>query len=93
MTPPTGGLLGWLFLELPCAGRGLKGRVLSLVSCYVPVSGAAFDNERQTMFDELSTLLSSLPFRSVWVVGGDFNAEIGYRGIGEKDTLGVHAHG
>ena len=45
------------------------------------------------MFDGLSTLLGSLPFRSVWVLGGDFNAEIGYRGVGEESTLGVHAHG
>ena len=80
-------------LVVPCAGRGLKGRVLSLVSCYGPVSGAAFDDERRAMFDRLSTLLGSLPFRSVWVLGGDFNAEVGYRGVGEDSTLGVHAHG
>ena len=38
-------------------------------------------------------VLFSLPFRSVWVLGGDFNAEVGYRGVGEDSTLGVHAHG
>ena len=80
-------------LVVPCAGRGLKGRVLSLVSCYGPVSGAAFDDERRAMFDGLSTLLVSLPFHSVWVLGGDFNTEVGYRKVGEDSTLGVHAHG
>ena len=90
MTPPMGGRLVWLSLV---QGRGLKGRVLSLVSCYGPVSGAVFDDERRAMFDGLSTLLGSLPFRSVWVLGGDFNAEVGYRGVGEESTLGVHAHG
>ena len=53
---------------VPCAGRGFRGRVLSLVSVYGPVSGAAFDQERRRMFDCLSTLLGLLPFRSVWVV-------------------------
>ena len=79
-----------LFLVL---GRGFRGRVLSLVSVYGPASGAAFDQERRRMFDCLSTLLGLLPFRSVWVVGGDFNAEVGYRGVGEDSTLGRHAHG
>ena len=78
---------------IPCAGRGLKGRVLSLVSCYGPVSGAGFDQERQGMFDGLSTLLLSLPIRSVWLVGGDFNAEVGFRGVGEESLLGPFAHG
>ena len=41
------------------------------------------------MFDCLSTLLGLLPFRSVWVVGGNFNAEVGYRGVGEDSTLGT----
>ena len=82
-----------LAVVVPCAGRGFRGRVLSLVSVYGPVSGAAFDQERRRMFDCLSTLLGLLPFRSVWVVGGDFNAEVGYRGVGEDSTLGRHAHG
>ena len=45
------------------------------------------------MFDCISTLLGLLPFRSVWVVGGDFDAEVGFRGVGEDATLGQHAHG
>ena len=36
-----------LAVIVPCAGRGLRGRVLSLVSVYGPVSGAGFDNERR----------------------------------------------
>ena len=42
-------------LAVACAGRGFRGRVLSLVSVYGPVSGAAFDQERRRMFDCLST--------------------------------------
>ena len=45
------------------------------------------------MFDCLSTILGLLPFRSVWLVGGDFNAEVGFRVVGEETTLGCHAHG
>ena len=78
---------------VPCAGRGLRGRVLSLVSVYAPVSGAGFDNERRIMFDSLSVILGSLPLRSVWVVGGDFNSEIGFQGVGEESMIGPHAHG
>ena len=69
-----------LAVIVPCAGRGLRGRVLSLVSVYGPVSGAGFDNERRVLFDSLSVILGSLPLRSVWVVGGDFNSEIGFQG-------------
>ena len=67
--------------------------MLSLVSVYGPVSGSGFDVDRRVMFDELSLLLSKLPVRSVWVVGGDFNAEIGSRGVGEEEVLGRFSHG
>ena len=46
---------------VPCAGRGLRGRVLALFSFYAPVSGSAFDNERRTSLNELSDLLASFP--------------------------------
>ena len=82
-----------LAVIVPCAGRGLRGRVLSLVSVYAPVSGAGFDNERRIMFDSISVILGSLPLRSVWVVGGDFNSEIGFQGVGEESMIGPHAHG
>ena len=73
---------------VPCAGRGLRGKVLSLVSVYGPVSGSSFDAERRVMFDELSGILTQLPFRSVWVLGGDFNAEVGIRGGDDEGCLG-----
>ena len=72
---PDGRSLG---VVIPCVGRGFRGRVLSLVSVYGPVSGSGFEKERRDMFDSLSNLLGQLPFRSLWVVGGDFNAEIGF---------------
>ena len=82
-----------LAVVVPCAGRGFRGRVLSLVSVYGPVSGAGFDDERRVMFDSLSAILGLIPEHSVWIIGGDFNAEIGFRGVGEEATLGIHAHG
>ena len=33
------------------------------------------------MFDSLSAILGLLPECSVWNIGGDFNAEIGFRGV------------
>ena len=65
---------------VPCAGRGVKGRALALFFYYAPVSGAGFDNERRTSLNELSAMLVSFPVRSVLILGGDFNAEVGYRG-------------
>ena len=61
-----------LAVVVPCAGRGFRGRVLSLVSVYGPVSGVGFDDERRVMFDSLSAILGLLPERSVWIIGGDF---------------------
>ena len=58
---------------VPCAGRGLRGKVLALFSFYAPVSGAKFDDERRSSLNELSALLSSCPVRAVLLVGGDFN--------------------
>ena len=40
------------------------------------------------MFDSLSVILGFLPLRSVWVVGGDFNSEIGFQGVGEESMIG-----
>ena len=78
---------------VPCAGRGVKGRVLALFSYYAPVSGTGFDNERRISLNELSAMLASFPVRSVLILGGDFNAEVGYCGAGEEDCLGLFAHG
>ena len=44
-------------------------------------------------FDSLSAILGFLPESSVWIIGGDFNVEIGFRGVGEESTLGILAHG
>ena len=57
-----------LAVIVPCAGRGVRGRVLSLVSVYGPVSGSGFDANRRVMFDELSVLLSKtfLPGALYW---------------------------
>ena len=82
-----------LAVIVPCAGQGFCGKVLSLVSVYGPVLGAGFDDERREMFDSLSAILGLLPDCSVWSIGGDFNAEIGFRGVGKESTLGIHAHG
>ena len=40
--------------------------------------------------DELCLTLSAiclLPERSVWIIGGEFNAEIAFRGVGEASTI------
>ena len=64
-----------------------------MISVYGPVSGTGFDAERRAMFVELSGMLTKLPFRSVWVLGGDFNAEVGVRGVDEDGCLGLFGIG
>ena len=39
-----------LAVIVPCAGRGVRGRVLSLVSVYGPVSGSGFDADRRVIY-------------------------------------------
>ena len=68
--------------------------VVFVVGCYlwfrymVQFLAAGFDADRRLMFDELSLLMAKLPVRSVWVVGGDFNAEVGSRGVGARGGFG-----
>ena len=78
-----------LAVVVPCAGRGSRVGFCLLFRYMVLYSGAGFDDERRVMFDSISAILGLLPERSVWIIGGDFNAEIGYRGVGEESTLGV----
>ena len=63
------------------------------MSVYGPVSGAGFDKERRDVFESLSNLLGQLPFRSLWVVGGDFNAEIGFKGVAYTSQRCRDIHG
>ena len=59
-TPP-------MAVVVPCVGRGLRGRFLSMISCYCPVSGAAFsmlsDDRCSSQFQILTVL--STPY---WVL-------------------------
>ena len=73
---------------VPRARRGVRGKVLALFSFYAPVSGPAFDAERRSALNELSLLLSSCPARAVLPLGGDFNAEVGFKGVGDEGCLG-----
>ena len=70
-------------LVVPCIGRGLRGRILSLFSCYDLASGVGFDVEGHSMFDSLSTLSGALPVIHVRLgLGGDTNTEVGFRRVG-----------
>ena len=57
------------------------------------MSGPGFETERRTSLSEVSALLVCFPVGSVLILGGDFNAEVGYCGVGEDDCLGSFAHG
>ena len=78
---------------VPCVERGVKGRVLSLVSVHGPASGASFGEDRTIMLDGISEVLLNIPHGPAWVIGGDFNAEIGSIGPRDDGVLGFHGHG
>ena len=74
-----------LAVFVPCAGRGFRVFLLLLPSMvlFLALGWIVRDG-----FDSPSVILGSLPLRSVWVVGGDFNAEIGLQGVGEGLYVG-----
>ena len=48
----------------------------TIVSCYSPTN-VSEENEIVTFYDELSSLVRSIPKHNMLVIGGDMNAQIG----------------
>ena len=51
-----------LAVAAPCAGRGFRGRFLSLLSVYGPVSGAGFDQERRVILSFYNSGFATVSF-------------------------------
>ena len=51
----------------------------TIVSCYSPTN-VSEENEIVTFYDELSSLVRSIPKHNILVIGGDMNAQIGKNG-------------
>ena len=51
----------------------------TIVSCYSPTN-VSKENEIVTFYDELSSLVRSIPKHNMLVIGGDMNAQIGKNG-------------
>ena len=51
----------------------------TIVSCYSPTN-VSEENEIVTFYDELSSLVGSIPKHNMLVIGGDMNAQIGKNG-------------
>ena len=51
----------------------------TIVSCYSPTN-VSEENEIVTFYDELSSLVRSIPKHNMLVIGGDMNAQIGKNG-------------
>ena len=47
-----------------------------IISCYSPTN-VSEENELVTFYEELSSLVGSIPKRNLLVIGGDMNAQIG----------------
>ena len=64
-----------------CLQLGGRSRdKLHIVSCYAPTR-AASRQEKDTYFDELNSILSSVPAGENYIVFGDFNAHVGSRQV------------
>ena len=69
-----------------CLQLGGRSRdKLHIVSCYAPTRAAR--QEKDTHFDELDSILSSVPAGEKYIVLGDFNARVGSRQV--EVTSGV----
>ena len=51
----------------------------TIISCYSPTN-VSEENEIVTFYDELSSLVRSIPKHNMLVIGGDMNAQIGKNG-------------
>ena len=60
----------------------------TIVSCYSPTN-VSEENEIVTFYDELSSLVRSIPKHNMLVIGGDMNAQIGKNG-NNKNSLPQH---
>ena len=52
---------------------------ITIISCYSPTN-VSEETELDAFYDELSSLVRSIPKHSVLVIGGDMNAQIGKNG-------------
>ena len=50
-----------------------------IIFCYSPTN-VIEETEQVTLYDELSSLVRSIPKHNVLVIGGDMNAQIGKKG-------------
>ena len=50
-----------------------------MISCYSPTN-VSEETELDAFYDELSSLVRSIPKHNVLVIGGDMNAQIGKNG-------------
>ena len=64
-----------------CLHLGGRSRdKLHIVSCYAPTR-AASRQEKDTLFDELNSILSSVPAGEKYIVLDDFNTRVGSRHV------------
>ena len=86
----------WSRAVSACLQLGGRSRdKLNVMSCYAPTR-AASRQEKNTFFDELNSILSSVPAGEKYIVLGDFNACVGSRQIigGQWSKVrGLHGYG
>ena len=60
----------------------------TIISCYSPVN-VSEETERVAFYDELSSLVRSIPKHNVLIIGRDMNAQIG-KNVNHKFSLTTH---
>lgn len=66
--------------------------LLIFLRCYAPTENAT-ENDKNMFYDQLNTVISSLPRNDIVVILGDFNAKVGNNNDNIKEIMGKHGLG
>lgn len=65
---------------------------ISIVQCYAPTNEDK-DDIKETFYEELNEMVSSIPKHDVLIVMGDMNTKVGTDNTGVEDVMGKHGAG
>ena len=72
---------------------GSAGSRIHMVSCYASTSAVSRE-DKETLFQELENIISSVPSGERYILLGDFNALVGFRDSDDEQWSGVRGpHG